>query len=125
VYAIGGNEVAARYAGIPVGRVKMIVYAVMGALAGLSACVYLGYLGAAETNAGTGYELKVIAAAVIGGANLAGGIGTAFGAVIGALLIEIIRNSLILLGISTFWQGTFIGSFIVIAVTFDRLRRTP
>ncbi|MNW11479.1 Xylose transport system permease protein XylH [compost metagenome] len=67
-------------------------------------------------------ELSVIAAAVIGGANLAGGAGTAFGAVVGALLIEVIRNSLILLGISTFWQGAFVGSFIVIAVAFDRFR---
>ena len=67
-------------------------------------------------------ELTVIAAAVIGGANLTGGVGTAFGAVVGAALIEIIRNSLTLLGISTFWQGTFVGSFIIIAVLFDRLR---
>jgi ribose transport system permease protein len=67
-------------------------------------------------------ELSVIAAAVIGGANLSGGIGSAFGAVVGAALIEVIRNSLTLLGISTFWQGTFVGSFIVIAVLFDRLR---
>ena len=59
---------------------------------------------------------------MIGGANLSGGIGTAFGAVVGAALIEVIRNSLTLLGISTFWQGTFVGSFIVIAVLFDRLR---
>jgi ribose transport system permease protein len=64
----------------------------------------------------------VIAAAVIGGANLSGGIGTAFGAVVGAALIEVIRNSLTLLGISTFWQGTFVGSFIIVAVLFDRLR---
>lgn len=71
---------------------------------------------------GVGMELTVIAAAVIGGANLAGGSGTAFGAVIGAALIEVIRNSLILLGISTFWQGTFVGTFIVLAVAFDKLR---
>lgn len=75
------------------------------------------------TNLGQAMELTVIAAAVIGGANLAGGGGTAFGAVVGALLIEVIRNSLILLGISTFWQGTFVGSFIVIAVAFDRFRQ--
>ena len=67
-------------------------------------------------------ELSVIAASVIGGANLMGGTGTALGAVVGAALIEVIRNSLILLGISTFWQGTFVGSFIIIAVLFDRLR---
>ena len=64
----------------------------------------------------------MIAAAVIGGANLMGGVGTAFGAVVGAALIEVIRNSLILLGISAFWQGTFVGSFIIVAVLFDRLR---
>ena len=74
------------------------------------------------TGLGQGMELSVIAAAVIGGANLAGGIGTAFGAVVGAALIEVIRNSLILLGISTFWQGTFVGSCIVLAVAVDRLR---
>ena len=67
-------------------------------------------------------ELAVIAAAVIGGANLSGGIGTAFGAVIGAALIEVIRNSLLLLGVDAFWQGTFVGSFIVLAVMFDRLK---
>ena len=74
------------------------------------------------TGLGTGMELTVIAATVIGGANLAGGSGTAVGAVVGAALIEIIRNSLTLLGISTFWQGTFVGSFIVLAVAFDHLR---
>ena len=75
----------------------------------------------------SGMELQVIAAAVIGGANLAGGIGTAFGALIGAALIEVIRNSLGLLGINAFWQGTFIGTFIIIAVAFDRIRnfRSP
>jgi ribose transport system permease protein len=68
-------------------------------------------------------ELSVIAAAVIGGADLMGGSGTILGAVVGAALIEIIRNSLTLLGISTFWQGAFVGSFIVLAVAFDSVRR--
>jgi ribose transport system permease protein len=67
-------------------------------------------------------ELTVIAATVIGGANLLGGSGTIFGAIVGAALIEIIRNSLILLGISTFWQGAFVGFFIVLAVAVDRIR---
>jgi ribose transport system permease protein len=71
---------------------------------------------------GTGMELIVIAAVVIGGANLMGGSGTAFGAVVGAALIEIIRNSLTLLGINPFWQGTFVGVFIIVAVLFDRIR---
>lgn len=90
--------------------------------AGLTGFLEAGWLGSVTTNLGTGMELTVIAAAVIGGANLMGGVGTAFGAVVGAVLIEVIRNSLILLGISTFWQGTFVGSFIVLAVAFDKLR---
>ena len=92
-------------------------------MAGIAGVLEVGWLGGVTTNLGQAMELTVIAAAVIGGANLAGGGGTAFGAVIGALLIEVIRNSLILLGISTFWQGTFVGAFIVIAVAFDRFRQ--
>ncbi len=84
--------------------------------------IQTGWLGAVTTNIGTGMELQVIAAAVIGGANLAGGAGTAFGALVGAALIEVIRNSLGLLGINAFWQGTFIGAAIILAVLFDRLR---
>ena len=90
--------------------------------AGITGILEVGWLGGVTTNIGQAMELSVIAASVIGGANLAGGAGTAFGAVVGALLIEVIRNSLILLGISTFWQGAFVGSFIVIAVAFDRFR---
>jgi len=124
VFAIGGNEHAAHLTGVPVARVKISVYMFASLLAGVTGVLEVGWLGGVTTNLGQAMELQVIAAAVIGGANLAGGIGSAFGAVIGASLIEVIRNSLILLGISTFWQGTFIGSFIIVAVTFDRLRRT-
>ena len=81
-----------------------------------------GWLGGVTTNLGQSMELSVIAATVIGGANLMGGSGTVSGAVIGAALIEIIRNSLTLLGVSTFWQGAFVGLFIIVAVVFDRLR---
>ena len=90
--------------------------------AGIAGILEVGWLGTITTSLGQGMELSVIAASVIGGANLMGGTGTALGAVVGAALIEVIRNSLILLGISTFWQGTFVGSFIIIAVLFDRLR---
>ena len=122
IFAIGGNEQAAVLTGVPVKRIKVGVYVISALTAGIAGVLMTGWLGSVTTNLGTGMELTVIAATVIGGANLAGGVGTAFGAVVGAALIEVIRNSLILLGISTFWQGTFIGSFIVIAVTFDRLR---
>lgn len=122
IFAIGGNEHAATLTGIPVKRVKISVYMFSALTAGITGVLEVGWLGGVTTNLGQAMELTVIAAAVIGGANLAGGTGTAFGAVIGAALIEVIRNSLILLGISTFWQGTFVGTFIIIAVMFDRLR---
>jgi ribose transport system permease protein len=107
---------------VPVKAVKVSVYMFVAFCAGITGFLETGWLGSVTTGLGTGLELTVIAAAVIGGANLAGGSGTALGAVVGAALIEIIRNSLTLLGISTFWQGTFVGAFIVLAVAFDRLR---
>jgi len=122
LFALGGNEQAAKLTGIPVKRLKVSVYVFSSLTAGVTGVLEVGWLGGVTTNLGQAMELSVIAAAVIGGANLAGGVGTAFGAVVGALLIEVIRNSLILLGISTFWQGAFVGSFIVIAVAFDRFR---
>lgn len=123
VYAIGGNEKASRLTGVPVELIKVAVYVISALSAGVAGIVQTGWLGAVTTNLGTGMELQVIAAAVIGGANLEGGVGTAFGALVGAALIEIIRNSLGLLGINAFWQGTFIGGFIIVAVAFDRLRQ--
>lgn len=127
VYAIGGNEIAAKYAGIPVGRVKIIVYTLMGAMAGLSACVYLGYLGAAEPNAGNGYELRVIAATVIGGASLSGGRGSALGAVLGAILIQLISNAMLILEIDQSYTDIVMGAAIIIAVVLDqaKARLTP
>jgi ribose transport system permease protein len=125
IFAIGGNEKAATLTGVPVRAIKMSVYMVSSLSAGIAGIVMTGWLGAVTTNLGTGMELQVIAAAVIGGANLAGGVGTAAGALVGAALIEIIRNSLGLLGINAFWQGTFIGGFILVAVAFDRIRRQP
>jgi ribose transport system permease protein len=122
LFAIGGNERAAIATGVPVKLVKLSVYMFCSLCAGITGILEVGWLGTITTGLGQGMELTVIAASVIGGANLAGGVGTAFGAVVGAALIEVIRNSLTLLGISTFWQGTFVGSFIIIAVLFDRLR---
>ena len=122
VFAIGGNEHAATLTGVPVRRIKVAVYMVSALSAGIAGIIQTGWLGAVTTNIGAGMELQVIAAAVIGGANLAGGVGTALGALVGAALIEVIRNSLGLLGINAFWQGTFIGGAIVLAVLFDRIR---
>ncbi len=122
IFAIGGNEHAATLTGVPVRPIKVAVYVISALSAGIAGIIQTGWLGAVTTNIGAGMELQVIAAAVIGGANLAGGAGTATGALIGAALIEVIRNSLGLLGINAFWQGTFIGGAIVFAVMFDRLR---
>lgn len=122
VFAIGGNEHAAILAGVPVRPIKVAVYMISALAAGIAGIVQTGWLGAVTTNIGTGMELQVIAATVIGGANLAGGAGTAVGALIGAALIEVIRNSLGLLGINAFWQGTFIGGAIILAVLVDRIR---
>src|ERR1700674_2919268 len=119
VFAIGGHAQAARLAGVPVRRIKVGVYMLSALTAGITGVLEVGWLGAVTTNLGQSMELAVIAAAVIGGANLSGGVGTAFGAVIGAALIEVIRNSLLLLGVDAFWQGSFVGSFIVLAVMFD------
>jgi ribose transport system permease protein len=122
VFAIGSNEKAAVLTGIAVRRLKISVYMVSAFFAGVAGVLEAGWLGGVTTNLGQSAELSVIAAAVIGGANLMGGAGTIFGSVVGAALIEIIRNSLTLLGISTFWQGAFVGGFIVLAVAFDRIR---
>ena len=122
LFAIGGNERAATSTGVPVKRIKVSVYMFSSLCAGMAGILEVGWLGTITTSLGQGMELAAIAAAVIGGANLMGGVGTAYGAVVGAALIEVIRNSLILLGISTFWQGTFVGTFIIVAALFDRLR---
>jgi ribose transport system permease protein len=122
IFAIGGNEHAATLTGVPVRQIKVAVYMISALSAGIAGIVQTGWLGAVTTNLGTGMELQVIAATVIGGANLAGGVGTAFGAIVGAALIEVIRNSLGLLGINAFWQGVFIGGAILLAVLFDRIR---
>jgi ribose transport system permease protein len=123
IMAVGGNERAAVLTGLPVMRIKIGIYMLSAFMAGLAGVLEASWLGGVTTNLGQSMELGVIAAAVIGGANLSGGSGTVLGAVVGAALIEIIRNSLTLLGISTFWQGAFVGSCIVVAVAFDSVRR--
>lgn len=122
LYAVGGNEQAARLTGVAVDRVKFNAYLVSAATAGVAAILMVGWLGSVTNALGLTVELRVIAASVIGGANLMGGEGSAIGALIGAALIEVIRNSLLLAGVDPYWQGTFIGLFIIFAVLLDRLR---
>lgn len=122
VRAVGGNEKAARMTGIPVDLIKVSVYVLVGAITGLTALFLVGWLGAATNALGQGQELQVIAGTVIGGANLLGGFGSAIGAVIGSLLLEVIRNALLLAGVNPFWQGMFVGAFILFAVLLERFR---
>ena len=122
VYAVGGNEQAARLTGVPVKRVKLSVYVLSSLMAGLSAILIVGWLGSVTNALGLTYELRVIASTVIGGANLMGGVGTAYGAFIGSALIEVIRNSLLLAGVDPYWQGTFVGLFIILAVLLGRAK---
>lgn len=119
VYAVGGNEEAARLSGVPIRRVKLGVYAISGACAGLAAVLMVGQLRSGGPDAGMLYELNAIAAAVIGGASLFGGLGTAWGALIGALLIGVLNNALDLMGVQAFWQEISKGAIILLAVLFD------
>ena len=123
LYAIGGNEHAARLTGVPVDRVKVQAYVFSALCAAVAALLSLAWQGSAINALGTGYELRVIASTVIGGANLLGGEGGAYGAFIGAALIEVIRNSLLMAGVDSNWQGLFVGGFIILAVLLERLRR--
>jgi ribose transport system permease protein len=122
IYAVGGNPQAARLTGLAVERIKVSAYLLSALTAGIAAILTIGWLGSVTNALGLTYELRVIAASVIGGANLLGGEGTAYGALIGSALLEIIRNSLLLAGVDPYWQGTFIGLFIVLAVLLERIR---
>lgn len=122
-YAIGGSEEATRRAGIKVNRNKIAIYTLAGALAAVGGLVLTARLDSAQPQAGASLELDVIAAVVIGGASLAGGVGTAGGTLIGALIIGFLRNGLNLLNVSSFWQQVAVGAVIAIAVMTDTLRQ--
>ncbi|HRY27353.1 MAG: ABC transporter permease [Geminicoccaceae bacterium] len=122
LFAIGGNEHAARLTGIPVDRIKIQVYMLAGFTAAIAGILSAGYGGSASNGMGKTYELYVIAATVIGGANLMGGKGSIYGAFIGAALIFLIRNSLIMFGVDANWYDLFVGLFIILAVLLERLR---
>jgi ribose transport system permease protein len=120
LHAIGGNETAARYAGLPVARLKATTYVLAGLTAGIAAMINIGYHGSAASGDGAGYELEVIAAAVVGGASLSGGRGTALGAVLGALIIRLIVDGIVILDLDQNYSQIIVGSVIVAAATLDR-----
>ena len=123
LYAVGGNEKAAKLSGLEVDRLKLSVYVVSAVLAGLAGVVEVSYLSSAIANQGLGKELSVIAAAVIGGTALTGGEGTVLGVFAGTVILEVLRNGLVLLGTDAYWQGIFVGGVIILAVFIDQLRK--
>ncbi|MEA5603500.1 ABC transporter permease subunit [Nostoc sp. UHCC 0252] len=123
IYAVGGNERAARLTGIKVNRVLLFVYGISGLLAGLAGIMSASRLYSASGILGQGYELDAIAAVILGGTSFTGGIGTIGGTLLGALIIAILNNGLTLLNLSYFWQLVVKGLVIILAVTIDRLRR--
>jgi ribose transport system permease protein len=121
LYAVGGNERAARLTGLHVNRIKIAVYTLAGALAGVAGLIVTARLDSAQPNAGLGYELDSIAAVVIGGTSLSGGRGSVMGTVLGCLIIGVLNNGLFLLNVSPFWQQVIKGVVILLAVAIDRM----
>ena len=121
LYAIGSNPEAARLAGIPVGRRVFTAFAVSGAIAGVAGVLWAAQYQTVDSNAGTGYELTVIASVVVGGVAIFGGSGSAVGAAIGALLLQTINSALYVLGISPFWDQAIAGALLLAAITLDRV----
>ena len=122
LYAVGGNEDAARLAGINVDRVKTTVYMTSGGLAALTGILLAARLSVGDATLGQGMELSVIAAVVIGGVSLLGGRGSVLGLFIGAALIGVLQNAMVIIGVAAFWQQVVIGTTIIVAVLLDRLR---
>jgi ribose transport system permease protein len=123
VFAVGDNEKAAKLSGIRVDRIKIFVYTLTGILCALAGVITAGNLSVADTAAGNGIEMDVIAAVVIGGASLSGGQGSIFGVLIGAAIMGVLRNGFVLLGISAYWQMVSIGAVVVLAVYMDQFRK--
>jgi ribose transport system permease protein len=121
IYAVGGNEAAAHLSGVPVNRVKLFAYAYCGTLAALAGLLATARMGSVRPSDALGYELDAIAASVIGGISLMGGQGSVLGTAIGAALIGVLRNGMVLLDVSAFWQKVVIGVVIIIAVALDYL----
>lgn len=119
VYAVGGNRNAAKLAGISVDKVKILSFVMMGGLSALAGMIGLAHLNSVAATAGTGREMDVIAAVIIGGTNLSGGKGTILGTLLGAAIMGIVRNGMVLLGVQAYYQEAFIGLVILIAVLAD------
>jgi ribose transport system permease protein len=123
IYAVGGNETATQLSGINTDRVKIMVYSLCGFLTAIGGVVMTARLGVAAPTAAQAYELDVIAAAVVGGTSLMGGEGTILGVLIGAAIMQVLRNGLVLTGVSAYWLQAVQGFVIVVAIMLDQLRK--
>ncbi|GAA5623746.1 D-allose transport system permease protein AlsC [Brucella sp. NBRC 12952] len=123
MYAIGNNRDGARMLGIRVDRVRLMVFGVAGAIAGLAGVLMVARLGTAQPSIGDSWVLAPIAASVIGGVATTGGIGSPIGAILGAGIIAIIENIIVLFGVSPYWQGIVSGAIVVLAISFDAISR--
>lgn len=121
IYAVGGSERAALVSGVRINRIRTIVYMISGGLAGLGGLIVSSNLAVADPTVATGLELDVITAAVIGGASLSGGEGTAWGALLGAMIMGVLRNGFVMLHVSGYWQLVIMGLFVIVAVAIDNL----
>lgn len=123
LYAVGGNEEAAKLSGVNVAKTKYIAYIVCGVCTAVAGLVMLASLGSAEATAGTGYETNAIAAAAIGGTRMAGGKGTALGTFIGALLLAVLKVGMVVINVDSFWQYIVTGIIIIVASYFEFIRQ--
>ena len=123
VYALGGNESAARLVGIRVERIKVAVYAISGSLAALSGMIYVSRMNAGQPTIGEAWLMPSVTAAIIGGTSLSGGEGTILGTIIGAVLMGVLANGIVLLNVSSYWEKVIIGTVVVVAVIIDMVRR--
>lgn len=122
IYAMGGNKIASSRVGINNNLVNLYVFALMGALTGIASVLYGAQLAVVDPNAGTGFEMTVIGAVVIGGANVLGGSGSLLGTMIGVLILGVIQNGMVLTHVETYWQNVVMGLVIITAVTTDVIR---
>jgi len=123
VFAVGGNPRAAKLAGLSAGRVQFFCFIAVGLCVGIASLIYLGQVGQIQATAGTGFELQVIAAVVVGGTSITGGRGSTVAPLVGAVLIGVILNALTLLGVAGTWQDFVVGALILLAISADAVRR--
>lgn len=123
ILAVGSNAEASRLSGINVRKIKVIAHILSGVAVALASIMYVSRLGAAQPTAGIGYESEAVCATVIGGTSIVGGEGSIIGSAIGAIIVQILRNGMVLLSVSTYWQQLIIGVVLIVAVVFDVARK--